>query len=157
MSERAVGVAFGILYIMTFFSPLGGYHSLSEPYVSGCIRAYMTPSGYVSLFLGLILLLRIPKNKPISLLLIIGGPILIWTYETQGAFLELFLDIWHGRTCALWYRDCYDVDFYSPIGIPFCVGTLSFLCGLLLGILHGDRSSESPKAVASRSQQFSSI
>jgi hypothetical protein len=134
--KSIAGIFFGILYMLSFFSPLACYHSLSEPYLSGVLWAFMTPLGYVSLALGVIIALypkiRLAKHLSFANLLAISGILLVVVYLIQP--VDFFLNLLYRAATE------YDVDYYSPlVSLQFYLGILSILYKVFSEIAGGKR------------------
>lgn len=118
----------GFLYIISLFSPLAVYHSLEEPYLQGILWAFMTPLGYISLVIGILIIfynkLKFVNRLHHSSLIFYSGIIIILTWLLQPT--KTILKMYYSTTTE------FDLDYYSPLTtLPIIIAVISILYKLV--------------------------
>ena len=126
-------LAYNAMLAALFFVSFGVYHSISEPYIQGCLFGYELPVGYVGLFLGILVIaspkLAFLKNKNFGSLMLLSGLLLFLALVLSPK--EYFVNLIH--------RASFD---YSHVDVKYSIGStlamwlsfLSFAIGLALWI-----------------------
>jgi hypothetical protein len=120
-------LAYGAALIAVLFLPFGLYHTMAEPSVSGVVRGFRLPVGYVAAASGVAVIFY-PRLKLLNklglgyLLMVVGVSLLLslWLYPR-----ELSISLLHGTNMI-------DIDYSRFTGAVFWLSLLSVAGGIAI-------------------------
>jgi len=118
----------GMLFIIAQFIPLGAYHFVGEPYITGGLYNILFPHGILSFILGLSLIsydtLKLERFIRVNYLLMFGGLLILLT--------PYFIP----RECLLGFIYGVDGDFdVDGIDTGFLIGLIGIFSGMVGEVL----------------------
>jgi hypothetical protein len=124
---QIIRLAYGATLLAVLFLPLGLYHTMAEPYVSGALWGFMLPAGYIAAASGVAVILY-PRVKVLNrlglgyLLMVVGVSLLLslWLYPR-----ELSISLLHGTNMI-------DIDYSTFTGAVFWLSLLSVGIGIAI-------------------------
>jgi hypothetical protein len=130
-----VRLAYGVMLGAFLIAPLGVYHSISEPYITGYLWGYNLPIGYVGLLLGILVVLYPQvtslRNLKFSLLMPLIGLALLLTVLFSPNYY--FINLQNGTSFS---SGQIDIDFQLGNSATVWFSLLSISLGLT-SILYG--------------------
>lgn len=134
MSALVLTRVFGVVFVLLLFFPIGVYHYLGEPNITGALYPFQTPFGLVLLIVAAALFFdKRVKKFDASRLLVVSGVLVLLVLLFQTPFLDSSLRFWHGVSGE------FDVDYYGST-LHVLAASAALVAGAFLSLKHSRSS-----------------